>query len=105
MVAIRTLTTSTTATTTTTAFIARGYARRTRGSRLCRKKEDQVGHVRANHGAALEATDLMAAAAILLWVLAANGVLSRVDGLILVIGAIAYTVAVIGPRDARGAKL
>jgi len=41
----------------------------------------------------------------LLWVLAANGVLSRVDGLILVIGAIAYTVAVIGPRDARGAKL
>jgi len=38
---------------------------------------------------------VMAAAAILLWVLAANGVLSRVDGLILVIGAIAYTVAVI----------
>jgi len=48
---------------------------------------------------------VMAAAAILLWVLAANGVLSRVDGLILLIGAIAYTVAVIGPRDARGAKL
>ena len=47
---------------------------------------------------------VMAAAAILLWVLAANGVLSRVDGLILVIGAIAYTVAVIGPRDGRGRK-
>jgi cation:H+ antiporter len=31
----------------------------------------------------------------LLWVLAANGVLSRIDGLILVIGAIAYTFAVI----------
>ena len=38
---------------------------------------------------------VMAGAAILLWVLAANGVLSRIDGLILVIGAIAYTVAVI----------
>jgi cation:H+ antiporter len=38
---------------------------------------------------------VMAGAAILLWVLAANGVLSRVDGLILVIGAIAYTYAVI----------
>jgi cation:H+ antiporter len=38
---------------------------------------------------------VMAGAAILLWVLAANGVLSRVDGLILVIGAIAYTCAVI----------
>src|SRR6185437_1089894 len=40
---------------------------------------------------------VMAGAAILLWVLAANGVLSRIDGLILVIGAISYTVAVIGP--------
>jgi cation:H+ antiporter len=38
---------------------------------------------------------VMAGAAILLWVLAANGVLSRIDGIILVIGAIAYTVAVI----------
>ena len=38
---------------------------------------------------------VMAGAAILLWVLAANGVLSRIDGLILVIGAIAYTFAVI----------
>jgi cation:H+ antiporter len=38
---------------------------------------------------------VMAGAAILLWGLAANGVLSRVDGVILVIGAIAYTVAVI----------
>jgi cation:H+ antiporter len=42
---------------------------------------------------------VMAGAAILLWVLAANGELSRVDGLILVIGAIAYTYAVI--RAAR----
>ena len=38
---------------------------------------------------------VMAGAAILLWMLAANGVLSRIDGLILVIGAIAYTFAVI----------
>jgi cation:H+ antiporter len=38
---------------------------------------------------------VMAGAAILLWALAANGVLSRVDGLILVISAIAYTFAVI----------
>ena len=35
MVAIRTLTTSTTATTTTTAFIARGYARRSKGAHVC----------------------------------------------------------------------
>jgi cation:H+ antiporter len=38
---------------------------------------------------------VMAGAAILLWVLAVDGVLSRVDGLILVIGAIGYTYAVI----------
>jgi cation:H+ antiporter len=38
---------------------------------------------------------VMAGAAILLWVLAADSVLSRVDGLILVTGAIAYTGAVI----------
>jgi cation:H+ antiporter len=42
---------------------------------------------------------VMAGAAILLWALAANGVLSRVDGFILVVGAVAYTVAVI--RAAR----
>jgi cation:H+ antiporter len=47
---------------------------------------------------------VMAGAAILLWVLAANGVLSRIDGLILVIGAIDYTFAVIWPRDGRGRK-
>jgi cation:H+ antiporter len=38
---------------------------------------------------------VMAGAAILLWVLSANGVLSRIDGVVLVIGAIAYTCAVI----------
>jgi len=38
---------------------------------------------------------VMAVAAIVLWALAADGVLSRIDGLILVIGAIGYTVAVI----------
>jgi cation:H+ antiporter len=38
---------------------------------------------------------VMAGVAILLWVLAADGVLSRVDGLILVAGAIGYTCAVI----------
>jgi len=38
---------------------------------------------------------VMAGAAILLWVLAVDGVLSRVDGLILTIGAIGYTYAVI----------
>ncbi|MGE2735973.1 calcium/sodium antiporter [Mycolicibacterium vaccae] len=42
---------------------------------------------------------LMAVAALLLWALAADGVLSRVDGVVLVIGALAYTVAVI--RSAR----
>jgi cation:H+ antiporter len=38
---------------------------------------------------------VMAGAAVLLWVLAANGVLSRIDGVILVTGAAAYTFAVI----------
>jgi cation:H+ antiporter len=38
---------------------------------------------------------VMAGAAILLWVLSANGVLSRIDGVVVVIGAIAYTCAVI----------
>src|SRR5262245_43862147 len=49
---------------------------------------------------------VMAGAAILLWVLAANGVLSRVDGLILVIVAIVYTVAVIraSRRETREAE-
>jgi cation:H+ antiporter len=42
---------------------------------------------------------IMAAAAAVLWVLAADGTLSRLDGLVLVIGAIGYTVAVI--RAAR----
>lgn len=42
---------------------------------------------------------IMAAAALLLWALAADGVLSRVDGAVLVLGALAYTVAVI--RSAR----
>jgi cation:H+ antiporter len=38
---------------------------------------------------------VMAGVAILLWVLAADGVLSRVDGLILVAGALGYTCAVV----------
>lgn len=38
---------------------------------------------------------VMAGAAVLLWVLAVNGVLSRLDGLILVCGAIVYTVVLI----------
>jgi cation:H+ antiporter len=38
---------------------------------------------------------VMAAAAVLVWVLAANGVLSRVDGAILMVGAIGYTYAVV----------
>lgn len=38
---------------------------------------------------------IMALAAILLWVLAADGVLSRTDGVILVIGAVAYTAGVV----------
>ncbi|MCK0173744.1 MULTISPECIES: calcium/sodium antiporter [Mycobacteriaceae] len=38
---------------------------------------------------------LMAAAAVLLWVLAADGVMSRVDGVILLVVALGYTVAVI----------
>ena len=38
---------------------------------------------------------VMAGAAVLLWVLVVDGVLSRLDGLVLVIGAIVYTVAVI----------
>lgn len=38
---------------------------------------------------------VMAGAALLLWALAAGGVLSRLDGLVLVIGAIVYTAAVI----------
>ena len=38
---------------------------------------------------------VMAAAALLLWVLVADGVLSRLDGLVLVIGAIVFTVVVI----------
>lgn len=42
---------------------------------------------------------VMAGAAIMLWLLAADGVLSRIDGLLLVVAAIAYTVAVI--RTAR----
>jgi hypothetical protein len=37
-------------------------------------------------------------------VLAANGVLSRIDGFILVIGAVVYTFAVIRARDARRGK-
>ena len=38
---------------------------------------------------------MMAAAALLLWALAADGVMSRVDGAILLTGAVAYTAAVI----------
>lgn len=38
---------------------------------------------------------VMAGAAVLLWVLAVNGVLSRLDGLILVCGAVVYTVVLI----------
>jgi cation:H+ antiporter len=42
---------------------------------------------------------VMAGAAVLLWLLAFDGVLSRLDGLVLAVGAVAYTVAVV--RAAR----
>jgi cation:H+ antiporter len=42
---------------------------------------------------------VMAGAAILLWLLAVDGVLSRLDGLVLTVGAVVYTVAVV--RTAR----
>jgi cation:H+ antiporter len=50
---------------------------------------------------------VMAGVAILLWVLAANGVLSRVDGIVLVTGAIVYTGAVVwaARRETRDAAV
>ncbi|MEV0674594.1 calcium/sodium antiporter [Mycobacterium sp. NPDC050441] len=49
---------------------------------------------------------VMAGSAVLLWVLAVNGVLSRSDGLILVAGAIVYTVVLIrmSHRESRDAR-
>ncbi|WKG01740.1 calcium/sodium antiporter [Mycolicibacterium sp. HK-90] len=49
---------------------------------------------------------VMAGAAVLLWVLALNGVLSRADGVILVCGAIVYTVVLIlmSRRESREVK-
>ncbi|CRZ13362.1 calcium/sodium antiporter [Mycolicibacterium neworleansense] len=49
---------------------------------------------------------VMAGAAVLLWVLALNGVLSRVDGVILVCGAIVYTLVLIrmSHRESRAVK-
>lgn len=46
---------------------------------------------------------IMALAAILLWALAADGVLSRTDGVILVVGAVAYTAGVVwsAKRESR----